>query len=60
MSQQNWRDVYFNSSDGLKLYSRDYGPQDGGQTAVLCLAGLTRNSKDFHKVATRLCATRRV
>lgn len=58
--QQNWRDVFFTSDDGLKLFSRDYGPLDSSQAPVLCLAGLTRNSRDFHDVASRLSATRRV
>jgi len=60
MSQQNWRNVYFTSDDGLRLYGRDYGPLNGSQTPVLCLAGLTRNSKDFHHVASRLAQSRRV
>ncbi len=55
-----FREHYFTSNDGLKLYARDYGPVEGGKTPVLCLAGLTRNSKDFHKLATRLSADRRV
>ncbi len=57
MTQQNWRDVYFTSDDDLKLFARDYGPQESEQVPVLCLAGLTRNSKDFHHVATRLAQT---
>ncbi len=52
--QQNWRDVYFTSDDGLRLFGRDYGPQDSDLPPVLCLAGLTRNSMDFHKLATLL------
>ena len=60
MSQQNWRNIYFTSDDGLRLYARDYGPFDGKYPAVLCLAGLTRNSKDFHHVASRLALSRRV
>jgi len=60
MSQQNWRNVYFTSDDGLRLYARDYGPFDSKYPAVLCLAGITRNSKDFHHVASRLAQSRRV
>ncbi len=44
----------FTASDGLKLYARDYG-HDNTLTAdrvpVLCLPGLTRNSRDFHQLA---------
>lgn len=45
------------SRDGLTLYSRDY-PAVGGEThlPVVCLHGLTRNSKDFEDVAPRLAA----
>jgi len=60
MPQQNWRNVYFTSDDGLRLFGRDYGPLNGSLTPVLCLAGLTRNSKDFHQVASRLSQERRV
>ena len=40
------------SRDGLKLYARDY-PAAGNETRlpVICLHGLTRNSKDFEDVA---------
>lgn len=40
------------SRDGLKLYARDYAGASGGCRApVICLHGLTRNSKDFEDVA---------
>ncbi len=58
--QQDWRDVFFTSQDRLKLFARDYGPQDSKLAPVLCLAGLTRNSRDFQKVASRLAKCRRV
>jgi len=58
--QQDWRDVYITSDDGLRLFARDYGPENSDLAPVLCLAGLTRNSMDFHKVATRLAKDRRV
>ena len=41
----------YTSGDGLKLYFRDY-PGEG--RAILCLGGLSRNSKDFHQLATHL------
>lgn len=43
--------------DGLKLYARDYAPllpQTGAP--VICLHGLTRNSRDFETVAPRIAA----
>lgn len=48
---------YFNAPDGLKLYVRDYGSEEvraDGRMPVVCLAGLTRNSRDFHELAVLL------
>ena len=40
------------SRDGLTLYARDYpAAGDGGRLPVICLHGLTRNSKDFEEIA---------
>ena len=40
-----WRDRFWNSSDGLRLHYRDYaGPAD--RPPILCLPGLTRNARD--------------
>jgi len=50
----------YSSQDGLKLFYRDYGDRLSRRTPVLCLAGLTRNSHDFHQLAERLSAERRV
>ena len=55
-----FRERRFTSRDGLGLYFRDYGDPLAPATPVLCLAGLTRNSKDFHDLAERLAAGRRV
>ena len=45
--QRRWR-----SSDGLTLFARDYAAASGaGRLPVICLHGLTRNSKDFEEVA---------
>jgi pimeloyl-ACP methyl ester carboxylesterase len=50
----------FTSRDGLALYYRDYpGPEHAGVT-VLCLHGLTRNSRDFEGLAPQLAGARRV
>lgn len=48
---------HFQTSDGLSLYYRDYG---SGENIVVCLPGLTRNSKDFHEIATHLASRYRV
>ena len=47
------------SRDGLRLFYRDY-PGNAARVPVLCLAGLTRNSRDFLSLAGRLSPTRRV
>jgi len=47
-------DVYFSASDGLKLHAADYGrhdPATSGRLPVVCLPGLTRNTRDFHDLA---------
>lgn len=55
-----FRERRFTSSDGLGLSWRDYGDAASPATPVLCLSGLTRNSKDFHDLASRLSPHRRV
>ncbi len=44
---------YIEASDGLKLIYREFGESNGG-LPILCLAGLTRNSRDFEDVCARL------
>lgn len=47
--------VYTWKVDGLSLQARDYPPGiDAGKLPVVCLHGLTRNSKDFDGLARRL------
>src|SRR5215469_9759579 len=55
-----FRDGFFTSQDGLRLYYRDYGDPLAARTPVLCLSGLARNSVDFDHVASRLAKDRRV
>ena len=55
-----WRDIYYTVHDGLRLYARDYGDRRSTALPVVCLAGLTRNSKDFHDIAVPLSRNRRV
>jgi pimeloyl-ACP methyl ester carboxylesterase len=55
-----WRDRYFASADGLRLYYRDYPAAVAGRLPVLCLPGLTRNCRDFETTALRLQPMRRV
>ena len=56
----SFRERHFTSRDGLNLYFRDSGDPFAPRTPVLCLPGLTRNSRDFAAVARHLSATRRV
>jgi pimeloyl-ACP methyl ester carboxylesterase len=50
---------FFESADGLQLYYRDFGSDNTG-TPVICLPGLTRNSRDFEDLATYISDRRRV
>jgi pimeloyl-ACP methyl ester carboxylesterase len=47
-------DYFFTSSDGLRLYCAVYPGERSGSVPVLCLPGLTRNSRDFTSLARRL------
>lgn len=55
-----WRERFYTSEDNLRLYFRDYGDPLASATPVLCLAGLTRNCRDFHDFASRLAPRRRI
>lgn len=50
---------YYQSPDGLNLFYRDIGGQHEG-TPIICLPGLTRNSRDFEDLAAHLGNLRRV
>jgi pimeloyl-ACP methyl ester carboxylesterase len=50
-----FQDIFFTARDGLRLHARRYGSADHGSTRpLLCLAGLTRNGRDFHDIAVAL------
>jgi len=50
-----FRDITFGARDGLLLYGRHYPARaEGHHRPVLCLAGLTRNSRDFERIALAL------
>ena len=52
---------FFRSGDGLQLFYRDFAPlAPTTKLPVLCLPGLTRNSRDFTHVAERVRRDRRV
>ena len=50
---------YVETADGVRLYCRDY-PNPSARLPVLCLPGLTRNSRDFSSLAACISETRRV
>ena len=56
----NYIDVYYQSDDGLPLYARDYPGPIADAPVILCLPGLTRNSKDFADLANDFQHTHRV
>lgn len=56
-SSPSFEDIYYTSHDGLRLHGRLYPARgNAGPRArpALCLAGLTRNGRDFHDLALAL------
>jgi pimeloyl-ACP methyl ester carboxylesterase len=51
-SGARFQDGYLVVRDGLRLHYRDY-PGPAGKPPLLCLHGLTRNSRDFAELAER-------
>lgn len=49
-----FQDFYYTSSDGLTLHAQIYGADHPDRLPVVCLPGLTRNSRDFHELALYL------
>jgi pimeloyl-ACP methyl ester carboxylesterase len=50
----DWREFHFRAPDGVELFGRECGGREPGLTPLLCLAGLTRNSKDFEPLAAKM------
>ncbi len=55
-----YRECTYHAQDGRRLFYRDYGDPLSAPVPLLCLSGLTRNSKDFDRLARRLAGRRRV
>ena len=55
----SYSEHYFENSSGLKLYYRRHGADKPG-TPVVCLPGISRNSRDFHEIAEHMAAQRPV
>ncbi len=45
------RELTWRSQDGLNLFARDHGNTESSKLPVICVPGLTRNSRDFEEVA---------
>ena len=56
MSAQ-FRDVYCQSADGLKLHAKVIGPDNSALLPVLCLPGLTRTTDDFDDIARAIASS---
>ena len=50
-SERSWQ-----SPDGLELYFREYAGDGSDKVPVLCLHGLTRNSRDFDALAPHIAS----
>lgn len=56
MSAQ-FRDVFCQSADGLKLHAKVIGPDSSTALPVLCLPGLTRTADDFDDIARAIATS---
>ena len=53
-------EYWYDSQDGLRLFSRVYEGPGAAAPVVVCLHGLTRNSRDFEDLAAHLAPRYRV
>lgn len=53
---QSYREIRYSAPDGLMLSARVYGTARDHVWPVICLAGLTRNARDFHGLAQHLAS----
>jgi len=53
-------EYWFDSQEGLRLFSRVYAGPSAGAAVVVCLHGLMRNGRDFEDLAPHLAARYRV
>ncbi len=53
----HFKEIFYSARDGLALYGRHYPASTAAgheRRSVLCLPGLTRNSRDFHHLAAKI------
>ncbi len=60
MTEVQYTENYYTSADDLQLYYRDYNHVSPDAPTVLCMPGLTRNTKDFNDIAAHMAKTCRV
>lgn len=53
----SYEEIRIRVFDGLEIYGRHYPAPGSKLRPLLCLAGLTRNSRDFHDLAVALSGT---
>ncbi|TNE37052.1 MAG: alpha/beta hydrolase [Alphaproteobacteria bacterium] len=53
-------EAYYTSAEGLELFYRDIAADQSGKLPVMCLPGLTRNSRDYLDLVPHLAEERRV
>lgn len=53
-SENAFEEIRVRVYDGLQIYGRHYPAPNSRRRPLLCLAGLTRNSRDFHDLAVAL------
>jgi pimeloyl-ACP methyl ester carboxylesterase len=54
----SFTEFQFAADDGIRLHGRVYGTPDGARP-IICLAGLSRNGRDFDQIASLLSASGR-
>ncbi|OLP58786.1 hypothetical protein BJF93_17300 [Xaviernesmea oryzae] len=54
------RSLWIDRPRGIRLHLRDYAGPDTQAPVLFCLAGLTRNSRDFHRLALKARSSARI
>lgn len=56
ISRQPWQSLRMTTQDGLTLHARYYPASGSHRRTAVCLAGLTRNARDFSVIAPALAS----